>query len=89
MKFLNVCRTKFLREVQILIRKLRDFEGQIGELSRTYGSRYISAVSCCLQASCPREAKFITLWSLSLLNIFYTVTNCNLQQRDTKQSFFF
>lgn len=59
-KLLNACRAKFLREVQVLIRKLRDFEGQIGELSRTYPSRHIPAVSRCLQAPCPREARFIT-----------------------------
>lgn len=61
-KLLNACRAKFLREVQVLIRKLRDFEGsgQIGELSRTYASRHIPAVSRCLQASCHREARFIT-----------------------------
>lgn len=32
-KLLNACRTKFPREVQILIRKLRDSEDQIGKLS--------------------------------------------------------
>lgn len=53
------CRTKFLRE-RVLIRKLCDFEGQIGELSRTCASQHIPAVSRCLQASYPREAKFIT-----------------------------
>lgn len=61
-KLLNACRAKFPREVQILIRKLRDSEDQIGKLSQTYASRHSCQGGSLLFTSsrAPLEAKFIT-----------------------------
>lgn len=69
-KLLYACRAKFSREVQVLIRKLRDFEGQIEELSQTCTSRH-ARVPAVYKLRAPLEARFIAQQSGSAIPSFW------------------